>query len=121
MSCVLAVAAADTHLDGTGENVAVVGKTGRKGRAVVERVLGATLGELLLSLEGVNLTPEVEHIVLRSRDVDRLGGYLVSIESSAERGISGVIRWTFFLIFFLLPSFLLGGGDGTYLFHVGAS
>lgn len=58
--------------------MAVVGKTGCEGRTVKKGVLFPSLGQFLLGLEGVNLPPKLEHIVLRGGDVDRLGGCMVS-------------------------------------------
>lgn len=66
------------YLDGTGEQVAVVGETGSEGGTVKEGELGAALGELLLGLERVNRPPEVKHVVLGGGDMDRLGRWCVS-------------------------------------------
>jgi hypothetical protein len=60
-----------TYLDGTSEQVAVVGKASSKGRTVKEAVLGLALGQLLLGVERIDLTPELEHVVLGRGDVDR--------------------------------------------------
>lgn len=40
---------------------------------IVETEFGSAGRDLLLGLERINLLPELEHIVLAGRDVDRLG------------------------------------------------
>lgn len=47
----------DDILDGTGEDMAVVGKTGGEWGTIVEGVLGLALGELQGGLEGLDLLP----------------------------------------------------------------
>jgi hypothetical protein len=44
----------------------------REGRSIVETVHWLALGKLLRRLEGINLSPEVHHIVLGGGDVHRL-------------------------------------------------
>lgn len=64
-----------THLDRTGEQMSVVRETRGERRAVKEGELGPAFGQLLLGLEGIDLAPKVQHIVLGGRDVDGLRGW----------------------------------------------
>lgn len=59
--------------------MSVVRQTGSEGRSVEERVLGPSLRKFLGRVESIDLVPEVEHVVLSGRNVDRLGGWAVSL------------------------------------------
>lgn len=58
-----------------------MGETGSEGRSVEERVLGPSLRKFLGRVESIDLVPEVEHVMLSRRNVDRLGGCIVSYRS----------------------------------------
>ena len=64
-----------TYLDSTSGNMTVVGKTGGKGRAIVECVQGFALGEFQLLLECVDLLPILEHFLFLLGEVRSLGNY----------------------------------------------
>ena len=61
------------HLDGTGEDVAIVRQAGRKGWAVVKRPRLAALREAKRLLEGAVLLPPREDLLLLFGRVDRDG------------------------------------------------
>ena len=60
----LRLVACDGVLDGTHQDVAVVGQTRSEWRAIVEGVLGQVLGPLQLLLEGVNVLPVSQNLLL---------------------------------------------------------
>ncbi len=63
----------DGVLDGTGEQMAVVGQTSSERRSIVEGVLGQALRLLERSLERIEALPEALDILLHFRKVDSLG------------------------------------------------
>ena len=65
-----------TYLDGSGSDVAVVGKSSREGRAIVERVRLLALGSPHLLLEGVDVLPVLENRLLLLGEVRSVGNCL---------------------------------------------
>jgi hypothetical protein len=55
--------------------VTVVRESSSEGRAVVEGVYRAVLGQFHLLLEGVDLVPEVQHVQLFLGEVGAVGHY----------------------------------------------
>lgn len=63
--------AGDNVLDGPSQDVAIVREAGGEGRSIVEYVLRLVLGAFQLSLEGVNLGPELKNpfLLVRKREI----------------------------------------------------
>ena len=59
------------YLDRTRKQMSIVRETSSKWRAVIERELWSTLGELELRLECVDLAPELDHFLLFRREIER--------------------------------------------------
>lgn len=64
--------AGDDVLDGTGEDMAIVGEASGEGRPIVEDVLGPALGELQLRVERIYLTPSLQDLLFLLRKVEIL-------------------------------------------------
>lgn len=54
----------DNVLNGACQHMAIMGKTSRKGRAIVKGVEWFALAQLKLSLEGLDLGPEFQDLLL---------------------------------------------------------
>jgi hypothetical protein len=68
---------ADYVLDGAGSDVAVVGRSGGEGRAVVEGVGRQMLCLLELLLEGANRVPIFESLLFLLREVNPLRNCII--------------------------------------------
>ncbi len=64
-----------TYLDGSGSDVTIVRKTSSKGRAIVECILGLSLCEFELLLEGLDLLPILKNFLFFFGEVRSLRDY----------------------------------------------
>jgi hypothetical protein len=62
-------------LDGTGEQMTVMGLSSSERWSIVETELRLAFRQLLRGLEGINLSPELEDLLFGSGEVDGSGSY----------------------------------------------